>query len=143
MVETSVPLSATHQGEVGSDVSPQALTRSGSPIAATPETSDTRFVTAYTFRAADAETPEPAAISTAVVSASTPRNQDRRICFSIFLPLQPHGGRLPQKSTKAPCALSNCVRGDPVQWGPGGRVELATTRLHRALLETPAAWRAP
>ena len=44
-VERSVPLSDTHQGVVGPDVSPHALTRFGSRFAAAPGTSETRFAT--------------------------------------------------------------------------------------------------
>src|SRR5438034_6773587 len=42
-VETSIPLSATHQGERAVEVRPQALTRLESVFGATPETSETRL----------------------------------------------------------------------------------------------------
>ena|SRR5438552_65752 len=42
-VETSVPLSATHHGDPGKDVSPQALTRFASVWSADRKPSDTRL----------------------------------------------------------------------------------------------------
>src|SRR6266550_1984634 len=50
-VERSVPLSATHHGEVGPATSPHALTRLGSRCAAAPGTSDTRSVSPYLLAA--------------------------------------------------------------------------------------------
>src|SRR2546428_6785107 len=44
-VDTSVPLSATHQGDVGPAARPHALTRFGSRWSAKPGMSETRFVT--------------------------------------------------------------------------------------------------
>ena len=44
-VVLSVPLSATHHGEAGSAVRPQALTRFGSSLSATPVWSETRLCT--------------------------------------------------------------------------------------------------
>src|SRR5438445_2118314 len=52
MVETSVPLSATHHGDVADAVRPQALTRCGSVTGAAPATFDTSGWTAYAFSAA-------------------------------------------------------------------------------------------
>ena len=70
-VLTSVPLSATHQGEVGRDVSPQALTRFGSTLAATPGWSDTRFVTVKRLSSLDDAAAEATSAAVTRIAAAT------------------------------------------------------------------------
>src|SRR2546423_7003475 len=69
-VETSVPLSATHQGEPGSEVRPQAFTRLASVWSAGTEPSETRLCCTYAFRSAAGVAAASAAAATASIAAA-------------------------------------------------------------------------
>src|SRR5919197_4626515 len=82
-VETSVPLSATHHGEPGSDVRPHAFTRFASTWSAAIEPSETRLCWTYAFcSAAGVAAASTAAMKTSAATAIRARWK----CLLIPLP---------------------------------------------------------
>src|SRR5439155_8587464 len=77
-------LAATHHGDVGLEASPQALTRFGSVLGATPGWSDTKGVTVYALRGA-ALSGEAATTATpnTIASASSMRRPFTERCSPI------------------------------------------------------------
>src|SRR5262249_9521812 len=101
-VDLSFPLSATHHGLLGLRVSPQALTRFGSVMAAAPGTSETSGVTVYEPSGGAADSGAAAAsvrVETAATSAR--RSSDLRMFspLSVSRPKKVHTGSRPLRFT--------------------------------------------
>src|SRR5919204_1823928 len=82
-VETSVPLSATHHGEPGSDVRPQALTRFASVWSAGRKPSETRLCWTYAFVSAAGVAAARMAAATARIAAAS---KARCRCLVLIAP---------------------------------------------------------
>src|SRR5438552_9454808 len=104
MVETFVPLSATHHGDVADAVRPQALTRFGSLGGAAPARFDTSGCTAYVLSTAATAGADGSAISRTITTGS---DKDRsqpsfmyRLHFSLCSSVTGGNGSRPFMTTK-------------------------------------------
>src|SRR6267143_703409 len=88
MVETLVPLSATHQGDVGDAVRPHALTRFASVVRAAPATFETSGCTVYSLSApataGAARRPTRSSIATGSEKSRSQPSFIVRLHFSLF-----------------------------------------------------------
>src|SRR5439155_17068531 len=87
MVETFVPLSATHHGEVADAVRPHAFTRFGSVVGASPATFDTSGCTAYALSTAATAGADGSAISRTIATDSDKNRSQPSFMYRLHFSL--------------------------------------------------------